>query len=75
MLLDTEDKMEFVREIILGHMSPGWLYSHDWVDEMKLPTEKDGSTVRINFYSYPTPVSPFVLPANYMVRLSQSYPL
>lgn len=54
-LLDSEDKMEFVREIIQGHILPGWHYSHEWTDEMTLQTEKEGSSVRVNFYDYPAP--------------------
>jgi transforming growth factor-beta-induced protein len=52
---ETDDRLNFIRDILKNHIIEGWKFSHLFEDESKLLTDKDGSFIRINQYSYPRP--------------------
>uniref|UniRef100_A0A914WUQ7 FAS1 domain-containing protein n=1 Tax=Plectus sambesii TaxID=2011161 RepID=A0A914WUQ7_9BILA len=53
----TNDRNELTRDVLTGHIVPGWHYSYDWFDEMVVNTTEPDSQLRINFFSTPSPLS------------------
>lgn len=52
---ETDDRLQFVRDILKNHIVAEWKFSHTFEDETKIQTEKEGTYIRINHYTYPRP--------------------